>query len=201
VISLGVRPVRNCCHSESVCRYLPGGTFTFFNPQTISTPGTGTASPYPSTISVSGLTGLIAKVTVTLFDMRHETSRDLQILLVGPDGETNTILMSDVGGDASFVTLTFDDNGPRFIEQAESFVSGTYKPTNFQTDPVSNNLPAPAPPTSASVALSNFIGLDPNGTWSLYVNDALDTIGGNIFNGWALSITLADTEKCTVTPL
>src|SRR3712207_4699577 len=48
----------------------------------------GTANPYPSTISVAGVSGTVTKVTVTLFNMHHTFTGDIDILLVGPTGQT-----------------------------------------------------------------------------------------------------------------
>ena len=53
--------------------------------------------------------------------------------------------------------------------------------------------PAPAPPEPYSPFLSAFDGTDPNGEWSLFVND--DTPGNTGFftNRFTLDITTADT--------
>ena len=70
------------------------------NPASITIPSSGTegpASPYPSTITVAGVTGTITKVTVAFGNLSHTFPRDMDILLVGPMGHT-VMLMSDVGG-------------------------------------------------------------------------------------------------------
>ncbi|HMP84148.1 MAG TPA: S8 family serine peptidase, partial [Verrucomicrobiota bacterium] len=70
------------------------------NSAPISIPATGSsgpASPFPSTISVNGVTGTVSKVTVTLRSLSHTFPDDLDILLVGPGGQ-KTLLMSDCGG-------------------------------------------------------------------------------------------------------
>src|SRR5262249_37659789 len=70
------------------------------------------ASPYPSSITVSGVTGVISKVRVSLKNLTHSYPDDIDILLVGPTGQS-LILMSDVGGTGPGVTnisLTFDDD-------------------------------------------------------------------------------------------
>ncbi|WP_353957823.1 hypothetical protein [Peribacillus sp. NJ4] len=75
-------------------------TATFPNPTPIIINGDtqGPAAPYPSFINVAGLTGTIAEVTVTLNNMSHTFPADLDILLVGPQGQ-NVLLMSDAGGE------------------------------------------------------------------------------------------------------
>ena len=63
---------------------------------TLTFANAGIASPYPSNISVLGFSGLITKVTVSLFSLTHTWPGDIDILLVGPAGQ-NILLMSDTG--------------------------------------------------------------------------------------------------------
>src|ERR1051326_3636025 len=56
------------------------------------------AGTYPSTIAVSGLAGqVVGKLTVALRGFSHPFPSDVDVLLVGPTGQS-LILMSDVGG-------------------------------------------------------------------------------------------------------
>ncbi|MDQ0112564.1 hypothetical protein [Paenibacillus harenae] len=196
---INVDPTLTIGPFQRVCNSTVSTTATFTNTDPITVPAAGIADPYPSTIAVTGMTGTIAKVTVTLFNMNHAFQDDLDILLVHPDGVTNTLLMSDAGGSSPLVdvTLTFDDDATSFLPDAGQIVSGTFKPTNY--GPL-ENLPAPAPPSSPFVRLSNFIGLNPNGPWSLFAVDDAAGGAGNISGGWSLTIT-TDTEVCTFTPL
>lgn len=134
----------------------------------------GPANPYPSEIDVSGLDGAIRDVTVTLYGLSHTWPDDLDVLLVGPEGQ-NVMLMSDAGGslDVENVTLKFDDAAADFLPDSGQIVSGTFKPTNYEMD---TNLPNPAPPQPYGTTLSAFDGLNPNGTWRLFVFD--DAGGG-----------------------
>src|SRR5437867_3850721 len=68
-------------------------TFTSSSPNSPITindplPTPAPANPYPSNISVSGLTGTISKVTVTLTNLTEPRPDDLDLLLVGPTGAT-----------------------------------------------------------------------------------------------------------------
>jgi hypothetical protein len=84
---------------------------TFSNPAPITIPPQGgTATPYPSDITVSGLKGTVTDVNVTLSSLSHTFPDDVAVLLVGPGGQ-NVVLMSDSGCDldVSNVTLIFDD--------------------------------------------------------------------------------------------
>jgi subtilisin-like proprotein convertase family protein len=166
-------------------------TATFSNPASITIPAAGTdgpANPYPSTIGVSGLTGTIAQVTVTLNGVSHTYPGDLYVLLVSPGGQTS-ILMADAGESADIVlgTLTFDDFAAQAIPEGGPLVSGTYRPSDW--DSSSDSLAAPAPARPYGATLGVFNGSDPNGTWSLYVWDDSSGDIGAIGGGWSLTIT------------
>ena len=175
-------------------------TSSFSNPTSIIIPATGTgaatgapSNPYPSTVSVSGITGTVSKVTVDLLSFNHTFPSDVDVLLVGPGGQ-KLLLMSDVGGgtDAVNANLTFDDTAAAI---GATVVSGTFRPTNIGTGDL---FPAPAPvgPYPDPQQLSVFNGLDPNGTWSLFVVDDTATDIGNINGGWRLNITTTDPACC-----
>ena len=158
-------------------------------------PGTtsGPASPYPSNINVAGLTGTVTKVTVTLNGLSHDFSDDLDILLVGPGGQS-VILMSDTGGGNVVVNvnLTFDDAAANSLSSTQ-IISGFFKPTNlFGTgDP----FPAPAPLGPYGAMLSVLNGSNPNGTYSLYVlDDGISDVGS--LGGFTLRISTT-TNNCT----
>ncbi len=170
-------------------------TNTFSNTATIAIPSSGNASPYPSTITVSGMPGLINHVTVTITNLTHTNPDDIDILLVGPGGQS-MILMSDAGGtpDISNVTLTFDDAAASSLPNNSTITSGTYKPSNFGSGTDTFSSPAPAGPYSST--LSVFNGQNPNGTWSLYVVDDLSPNSGSIGKGWMLKVTTTSNACC-----
>ena len=177
-------------------------TNSFTNSGFISIPtsgSVGTATPYPSTINVSGLVGTVSKVTVALANINHTWPDDISILLVGPGGQ-KTMLMSDAGGNAgatpmSNVTVTFDDAAATQLPQSSQITSGTYRPGDYDSAEVLD-LPAPVGPYGTT--LSVFNGVNPNGTWSLYVDDDFPPVdGGSIANGWVLSIISGTNSCCT----
>ncbi|MFM6604805.1 MAG: Calx-beta domain-containing protein, partial [Dolichospermum sp.] len=73
-----------------------GNTFTNSAPISIDDQLSGGTTPYPSTISVSGLSGNINNLKVTLNNVSHTWIGDVDLLLVGPTG-AKSILMSDIG--------------------------------------------------------------------------------------------------------
>lgn len=172
-------------------------TQTFSNAASIAIPGTGTSGPassYPSTINVSGLTGTVSKVTVTLTNLMHTFPDDIDVLLVGPGGQ-GVIIMSDVGGsgDATNVTLTLDDAAVASLPDSAQLVSGTFRPTNIGTG---DAFPAPAPGGAFGAALSDFNVTNPNGTWSLFINDDVGGDSGSLAGGWSIAITTAVPVCC-----
>jgi subtilisin family serine protease/subtilisin-like proprotein convertase family protein len=185
---------------ESTFNFTLNGTGlnskSFSNTSPITIPSSGTSTPYPSTINVSGLSGNINSLKVTLTNLSHTWPDDIDVLLVGPTG-TKALLMSDVGGsgDVSNVTLTFDPTATSFLPDSGLITSGSYKATDFVTGDVFN---APAPGGPYGTDFSVFNGINPNGTWSLYVVD--DEVGdaGTIAGGWSLTIDTASTKTISI---
>ncbi|MFP5247276.1 MAG: Ig-like domain repeat protein, partial [Thermoanaerobaculia bacterium] len=107
------------------------GGQTFVNSNQVAIPLGGTATPYPSTINVSGVSGNITKLTVQLSGYRHTWPGDVDVLLVGPGGQS-LVLLSDAGlnNDVYLVNLTFDDSAATSLTSAP-VTSGIYKPSNF----------------------------------------------------------------------
>jgi hypothetical protein len=85
------------------------------------------------------------------------------------------------------VTLTFSDAAASGLPA--TIVTGTYRPTN---NTAGDPFPAPAPAGSYGVALSTFIGTNPNGDWRLFVVDDLGGDVGSIASGWSLDITTSN---------
>lgn len=140
---------------------------TFF----VSTPATGPAATYPILIDVRGFEGTITSFSPRLF-VNHTSPRDLDILLVAPDG-TSCMLMSDAGGNTPshsqiiFVPAPTGSAGTPIPAPLPSFMSAAL-PTNLAPD---DTLPPPAPPGPYGTSLNPFVGIDPNGTWKLFVFD------------------------------
>jgi subtilisin-like proprotein convertase family protein len=164
----------------------------------------GPATPYPSPITVSGMTGPISTVTATFSGLTHPTAGDVDALLVGPGGQ-NLILTSDVGDNppslTSFTnaTLTFSDAAAGPVPNSGVIGSGTFKPTNDNTSGP-DVFPAPAPAPSANTTLAGaFAGTNPNGTWNLYINDDNTGDNGTMAGGWSLTIITTVAAAATTT--
>ena len=113
---------------------------------------------------VAGMPGSITKVTVKLNNITHGRPADIDMLLIGPSGQT-AIIMSDSGGSPggiTDVTLTLDDlaaNPLPVFTPAPLVTTGIYQPTNYQANPADlDTFPSPCPqftpsPNSASFGL------------------------------------------------
>ncbi len=160
----------------------------------ITIPGSGTigaASPYPSNIVVAGAGGVVTDVNVDLNDVSHNNLRDVDMLLVAPNGAT-TLLLGDAGNGAptTDAEITFDDEGGTPITSTTPITTGTYQPSRVEDD-LPDNLPAPAPAAPWGTTLSALDGSSPNGTWSLYVVDDAGGDTGDIGGGWSLTLEMA----------
>lgn len=170
--------------------------------------GVGLANPWPSCACVTGKTGLITKVTVTITNFYHSFPSDIHALLMGPDGTviylfghcgdgfpigncSNGYPIGSVFCNGVIVgpVITFDDAAASNLPNAAQIVSGTFKPTLYgaqaafpPTSPIAPGLPQ---------TLASFIGKNPNGTWSLWLIDAGPSNTGGIAGGWSINVTSA----------
>jgi subtilisin-like proprotein convertase family protein len=170
--------------NSAVFTFTTGQQFCVSTPITI--PSSGAASPYPSNNIVAGIGTSIVDVDVILDGLSHTWPDDIDIMIVGPQGQ-NLRVLSDAGGSTDVVNgdITFDDSAAAPVPDAGPLATGSYQPSNYEAavDP----FPAPAPVPSAATTLATFNGTDPNGTWSLYVVDDTGGDTGTI-TGWCLQI-------------
>ena len=138
-------------------------TFTFSSPGYTSIPPSGSSGSTMLSMVVSGITN-VTDVNLTLHDLTHTWSADLDIYLDGPSGSWRR-MMTDEGGSADWThdDLTFDDS------------ASTGSPT-----PGSDQSIRP------DYALSYFNGRDPNGVWRLYIRDDAYGDRGHM-HGWSLT--------------
>ena len=154
-----------------------------------------------SEIAVTGAPNSIGAVRVTLFDFEHIDSDDVDVLLVGPQGQ-NIILMADAGGESGLAegaTITFEDTAGAVLPDNSQIFTGKYEPTSWEPGQTNFSAPAPAGPynepgstVGGEITLASvFGGTNPNGTWTLYIRDdngAFRARGadGAVFGGWGL---------------
>jgi hypothetical protein len=144
---------------------------------------------------VSGITANSSTfVTPTIHLLTHTSITDIGVLLVGPRGQS-VVLMDYAGsGEVDGATYTFAATASDYLPFVGVPPSGTYRPTGYD---VFGNIVAqpdtfdPTAPSSgySSSGLSIFDGLDPNGVWSLYVEDFIPYDSGVLAGGWSLTVT------------
>ena len=190
-----------------------GGTDVFCNAGTITGTTLTNMSPFPSVVTVSGVSNAVQDVTVQVNDYSFANGgADAQLMLMAPNGSSAMVLMSNLNfGSTSTITgtATFEDGaGP----VTATLGSGEYAPTSLDAIPgaFSQTLPATPPsgepqvpanaangtytgigvPPSVGTAtlFSTLNGLAANGTWSLFAltGDQSFSIGG-----WCLQIVPA----------
>lgn len=172
----------------------PADATVFSNTSPISIPSSGQATPYPSSIGLSS-SARVTDVNVTLYGLRHSYTNQIDVLLVGPAGQS-VVLMADEGldsGSTSPIDLTFDDAAATSLTTTSVLTTGTYKPSNADAF----SAPSPAGPFGST--LSVFNGTPRGGSWLLYVYDDYSPISGTITGGWSLDITTLEITSFTPT--
>lgn len=213
-ITTGVSPTRGSSGGvlgADVSRTARGGGGEYeFVGDAMAIPDHGEATTYPSEIEVSGVGGgggggdrsptsvEIESMSVVLDGLNHTFPDDLDVLLVGPDGQT-VLLMSDVGGgrDVDSGMITFTNTAAAGLPDDEQIVSGEYLPTNHEAL-FGDAFPPPAPLPEYGTGLDVFEGSDPNGVWKLFVVDNARGDRGELSAGWLLRFSIANRAPVAV---
>jgi subtilisin-like proprotein convertase family protein len=156
---------------------LPASNVTSNDTSKVITPG-GTATSSITIPAGSGIT--VGQVKVRLDSLTHTNPENLFITLTGPNGVT--VVLSDPTTDAppagyvDFVNTVFDDNAHVMLSGA-----GAVSPVPDITGTFTPALPA----TGVSInALSQFLGIPADGTWTLTVTDTGTGLG--TLDKWSL---------------
>ena len=170
-------------------------TFTSASGLTISD-SLENASPYPLTLDVAGLDGLVVyDVSATVTDFSYPDPMDIDMLVESPDKRA-ALIFSDDGGicenavfplrffcptrpPADHLTLTFSQSPgpppPGSNWPWGPLVSGTYQPFDVDDDlsggAPNDFFPAPAFSGGKYGSMTPLWGAPANGTWKLYVHD------------------------------
>jgi len=176
-----------CAGGVCVPGPLPTST-SYCTPAGITIPDSGNGVPYPSALTVSGAGPYLCSTRLRVSNIVHSFPDDIDILLSSPAGSPNLIAMSDVGGSnalpAPGVTIVIDDAAANPLPDATALTSGAWKPANYAP---ADTFPAPAPVPSAATTMSTFTGINPNGTWNLWlVDDATGDLGST--GVWCLEL-------------
>jgi hypothetical protein len=184
-----------------------GNLFCNPNGPTLSS-SAGAATPYPSKIFVSGVSGNAGTVTVNLNGISSSNVALTDLLLVGPTG-ASIIPFAAVGDGSTIggVNITLDDGATNLVPGGSPLVSGTYKPTSL-TGSTTLVFPAPAPTTNSSeyaatdgaaTLTSQFGNTAPNGTWELFSMASGANSATALTSGWCVNIAPAAVQTTITT--
>ena len=174
---------------------LPGG-----QPATSN----GPASPYPSTIAVSGLTGN-KSVKVEITGITHSFPGDLDFLLVGPGGQ-KFLMLSDSGGGGVVSNLTFTlSDAAAASASTTQWSTGNFKPTDTAsssadvfTEPGGTFVSAAPTGSGTFASVFGTAASGMNGTWNLYIIDDTSRDVGTMA-GWKMIFEGSD-YACSYSP-
>lgn len=151
----------------------------------------GPATPFPSAVTVGGLSGRVLDVRVKLTGFAHERPQDVELVLLSPAG-TAVQLMSDACASTAITewSLTFTDTDPALPNgPCPSHLSTFAQPTDLDDGSGDQLVGFPLMPWADDLA--DLDGEDPNGTWRLFAGDDAAPMAGSIA-GWSLTISTAD---------
>jgi hypothetical protein len=191
------------CTSTGTISLTPTGTGTTAGP---------TSTPDPVLVTVSGLTGTLATITVQLTGLTHNDPEDLAFQLVAPDGTANLVFMSDTDGygQVTSTTLAFSDAASGSLPSGGSGSTGTFKPTSSITDAPGNdsnynftvtpNYSAPLGSHTLNGIFAGLTGTNLNGTWKIYINDTFGpSNSGDSGSLSSISLTMTTTASAVGT--
>jgi subtilisin-like proprotein convertase family protein len=124
-------------------------------------------------------------------------------------GPANDVSISGFGVATGPFDFVFDDSGPMMPDCSMQigdpppvipFASGTWRPTDGEPSvPAIKAVPGPSAPNGTT--LSQFNGVDPNGTWNLFIWDTNNDPGTGSIDSWSLNFTTdGDAPVTTATP-
>jgi subtilisin-like proprotein convertase family protein len=155
----------------------------FSNPAPITIPGVGTATPYPSTINVSGVSDYtLMRVRVRLKNFTHSYPADVGVLLVAPSGLSHQLIApipTSGGNPVNGITLTLSSISSTPLPNP--LVTGT-----FASAGGTQAYNAPANTFPRFNFLSNLAQGNRNGTWQLFVQDFVSGDQGSFAGGWEI---------------
>lgn len=174
-------------------------SFTNSTPITFTTGGANLGSPYPSSINVQGMPGVIPfndpnAIKVTINNISHTWLADLAIVLKSPKAESMLLQLcasDNKGFEAQSLTYSISDAGATRLSDVENPIQGgVYRPASFCNRPAipsvaSYGVPSPGGDATISSILG---GSEPNGSWNLYVVDFFSGDGGVMAGGWTLDL-------------
>lgn len=174
--------------AEAVAPVLPGCTPTSSHVSATGLPAPSGGGSLDKTLTVSGLNEGIVDLDVDVA-VAHAFPGDMDLFLVSPQG-TEVTLSTDNGGTADHIF-----RGTRFDDQADP-ASGDTVTDHVYANGVTVPTLAPEEPLSA------LDGQNPNGVWTLRMQDDFPSSDQPTLESWSLTITAGGgTGVPNITPL
>ena len=156
------------------------------------------ASPSPSNVAVSGLSGRVQNLTAQMNGFAHTYLDDVGIILNGPEALKIRLMCGGPYSSATFRsvsgrTYTFSDQAAIAFPFDGPAPTGSYKPWDWYGpyDPTENpngRTFTGVPAAESAFTMGEFLGVPANGTWKLYVQDFGAGDSGSM-TSWALNFT------------
>ena len=185
--------------------FTGGGTSDFtpviaqtFSSGTLNTPipdwtgaGCGSYVRVQSTIAVAGYSTTIptSGITVTM-NLSHTYDGDLIIWLVAPTGDVLLISYSNGGSGNNYVSTVLSDGGATNISVGTAPFTNTYKPDIDYASVFCGTIPV----TVTTFGALGGGNLNPNGNWTLNVEDAFAGVVGTL-DSWSISFPASTTTN------
>ncbi|RPH96173.1 T9SS C-terminal target domain-containing protein [candidate division KSB1 bacterium] len=121
---------------------------------------------FGKTVDMGSLDTILVDIEVTIDTLFHEYDGDLEISLISPQGDTCILSNRNGGLYDNYIETVFDDEATPSITAGSAPFTGSFRPEE---------------------PLSQFDGINPNGTWWLLVRDlALGDVG--VMRRWHLQV-------------
>jgi hypothetical protein len=200
IAALFIAPALSLAVAEPVSHLVSAqdvGTEDFNAPRfssTITINDNGAASPYGSTVNVSGMRGQVIDVNLILRNVSHQRPEDISVML--SHAGRSTVVMRDAGGDTALrnTNIVLDNDASENLPSSAPIVGNR---AYFPQDHDAANPPfgggAPSSNDASGEYLEFFNGATANGAWTVWVRDNQAPIGGSI-DGWQLEIVTDNTD-------
>jgi hypothetical protein len=160
----------------------------------------GNLSGWSDMEALSGLSGHISDVSLQL-SLSGGYSGDLYAYLSYNDvliplfNRIGVGSSSDFGSTASSLSITLSATGDdiHWATATGGAITGSYAQDGRLISPLSESSAFDA---AGTISLASLTGLDPNGTWTLFIADVSGGGGNSVITSWVLDITTVPEPSC-----
>ena len=152
------------------------------------------ASPYSSTVNVTGVRGQVLDVNVILYSVDHPRPSDISVMLEHQGRQTVIMRNASDGTALRTANIILDQDGGHVLPGKNAPLVGAraYRPRDYKKGQPFGD-PAPTSNDADEEYLDFFRGMSATGDWTLWIRDDRTPIGGTI-KGWQLEI-ITDSDK------